>query len=425
MDYVRKNLFQRLTLQWDGLQPYNAAQLMRIRPLRTHDAIDSAWQSTLLALGLGGIQRRGRGYRHVPQASAVAILPPGTDADDYVSEQMNTRFDLDREGPFRAFVIPARETQTLGIIYHHWVADSVSIRTLMREWFYRIIGQAGRDSSVPILMPESGLRRLLNLPAELIAAEHYRRRIRTVRRLSPEQTQNLTVAHRLVELPEHSATLLRAAAHDYGVKVTDLLLASIARVCAQHLPARQSHRPDLAIGCIRDLRPSFAVADDAFGACLGYSTVICPQTVLQNGDHLIQHIAAETRKGRNAPPRVGNCVHVALAAGAILNRQRLLEFYRKRVPLSAGLSNVDLTKTWVGQHHRDQIVSFHRVSPTGPNMPLAIATTTLGRDFNICFTWRQSVFTQTTIAAFIADFLQDLHAWTARPETLAVYEPAA
>lgn len=426
MVYARMNLFQRLTLQWDGLHPYNAAQLMRVRPPHTPDHIEAAWKAALLALGLGGIDRRAGRYRHIALPSPVTLLPPGADVDGYVSSQMNTRFDLDCEGPFRAFMVPGRDSQTLGIIYHHWVADSISIRVLMREWFYRIIGEVARNSHVPVLGASSALRDILGAPAAIAAVENLRREIRTVRRLPAEVMQNLTVAHRLVEFPEHTAAHLRAAAHDHGAKVTDLLLASMARVCDRHLPAHQSRRRDLAVGSIRDLRESLKLTDaDSFGAALGFLALACPAAVLQDRTALLHHIAAERRRQGKPGPNAGRGAWLATVAGAFLNRRRLLEFYRKRVPVSAGLSNVDLSKTWVGRHRRDHIASFHRVSPTGPCMPLAIAPTTLGSSFNISFTWRQSVFAQTAIAAFIDDLVEDIYSWTTRPETLALYESAA
>ena len=34
-----------------------------------------------------------------------------------------------------------RKMDAIGIVYQHWVADSVSIRLLMRQWIMRLIGQ--------------------------------------------------------------------------------------------------------------------------------------------------------------------------------------------------------------------------------------------------------------------------------------------
>jgi hypothetical protein len=191
-------------------------------------------------------------------------------------------------------------------------------------------------------------------------------------------------------------------------------MSSIAQTCQRHLPSHQPWRPDMLLGEVRDLRPRLHLKDpDTFGAALALSTIACPGWVLDDRDLLLQHIASQTRQLRSQPAGQDVSARIALAAGTIFSRKRMLEFYRRRLPVSAGLSNLDLTQAIKGFEGREQILDFWRVSPTGPIMPLAIASTTLGGQFNLSVTWRKSLFTPTTLDAFVGDLVEDIRSWIA------------
>ena len=62
------------------------------------------------------------------------------------------------EPPFRPFVLDNGDgSYYVGVIYHHWVADSVSIRTVLREWFVRV-HDPQRASRVPARLASTGYR---------------------------------------------------------------------------------------------------------------------------------------------------------------------------------------------------------------------------------------------------------------------------
>src|SRR5689334_13002696 len=137
------NLFQRLVLQWDKLHPYNAAQILKVAGPADADALIAAWQQTLNGLGLGRVHVDGRHIQHQAlngelQRYPVHRLAPGASLTDFISEQLNRPFDDAHEPPFRPFIVEEGDHHYAGIVYHHWVADSVSIRMLLREWFLRL-----------------------------------------------------------------------------------------------------------------------------------------------------------------------------------------------------------------------------------------------------------------------------------------------
>ncbi len=77
-----------------------------------------------------------------------------------------------------------------------------------------------------------------------------------------------------------------------------------------------------------------------------------------------------------------------MVIGSLSRPDELYHFYRKELPLAGGISNVDLTRTWVADHHPAPLIDYIRVSPTGPMTPLVVTTTTLGERFHIGMTYR-------------------------------------
>ena len=137
------NVFQRLARQWDALHPYNAAQVLKIEGVPSSSALQEAWHDALNDLGLGRVHVNGRGFyfeclNGEMSLYGVRVVPSGTSLEDYISEQLNRRFDNPAEPPFRPFVLRGDGFYYAGVVYHHWVADSVSIRTVLREWFVRL-----------------------------------------------------------------------------------------------------------------------------------------------------------------------------------------------------------------------------------------------------------------------------------------------
>ena len=422
MPFSRLNLFQRTARQWDGLHPYNAGQLMYIAAALDPGHAAACWAETLRDLQMGGIEWAGARYRHIAADAPATLLDDHADLGAFIADQLNTPFDDVSQGPFRAMVRRDGQTTCLGVFYHHWVADSVSIRMLMREWFYRCCAPQ-LASRQPIVMRDDtagafpwgaswrAVRSLLDLSV----------RGKQVRRLSGKAQANMEVAYRLLQLPDGAAGRLHQAARARGVKVTDLMLCSLAQTCHRHMPAAQKHRPGLAVGSIRDAR-TMDTRDtrdtgdnrDAFGMALGSGTIICPASILDHRDKLLKHIAAENQQHRQPSSIAAHQLKLrfALTAGRLLNRESLMDFYRKRMPLSGGLSNVNLTDTWVAKHHPSPITQFVRISPTGPMLPLVMTPTTLCEKFNIAITWRTAVFAPEAIDALLRSLVESLESWT-------------
>jgi len=96
--------------------------------------------------------------------------------------------------------------------------------------------------------------------------------------------------------------------------------------------------------------------------------------VVRNGDTL-QSIAAQSQFDKRVRVPLFSPLRMlaGLAVGRIYSRKKVIEFYRKRVPLAGGISNVNLNRSWPVEFHPDPLLDYIRVSPTGPMMPLVLS----------------------------------------------------
>ncbi len=396
----RLNLFQRLVRQWDMIHPYNAAQAIKLQGRPEVPALRAAWCDAIKAIGLRPSPPDV--VRHVEQADATL--------ESLLSNELNRRFDDGHDAfPFRPFVLDDGPDHYLGVVYHHWVADGVSIRAVLREWFLRRYDPA-RARREPMKLADAGYFSLFgpgaggwSLRDGLLHAVRCTRDFRRVRRMSARDAERMEQAVTIRRLDDGVIDAARAACRSAGATVHDLILAAAAEACDRHLPMhRHRGRDALAMGTIVDLRPAAAVdLSDTFGMFLGCTTTVCHADELADWPRLAATVAAQGRVHKWRAHAQANAVRMAagLVAGASLPRQRLIEFYRKRAPLAGGTSNVNLNTTWAAEHFPNPLLEYVRVSPTGPAMPLVFSTTTLGRQFNLCLTRRRDVVSETTADA--------------------------
>src|SRR5882724_5026901 len=138
------NVFQRLFQSWDAVYPYNAIQVVRWRGQISPAAASQAWGGALDAMGLGRVHVEGKQVRHESlngelKRYPLRALPVGTDLQSYLGDELNRPFADPAEPPFRPFILPDADSTWLGVVYRHWVADSVSVRMMVREWCERLV----------------------------------------------------------------------------------------------------------------------------------------------------------------------------------------------------------------------------------------------------------------------------------------------
>jgi hypothetical protein len=398
------NIFQRVTRQWDALHPYNAAQLMQLKGAADVGRIEEAWRSALSELGLGAVWCDGNRYRYVAADDArakVQTVPVDLSLDDFLTAEMNRPFAGEDGMPFRPFVLAGTDSHHLGVVYHHWIADSVSIRSLLREWFVRIYAPK-KARRTAFHQPSAGYWRMFgpdaagwDLGGNVLDVFRWSSRLKRVRRVENKSFPDLQTRFELHRLPDGLVDRLLPVARSAGATINDLFLAAMAVACDQYVAAPPTRkRNELAMGVIVDLRGNAGdVQSDTFGLFLGFTNVLCGIEHLRDWDKLVAHLAGQNRHNKRTASAQASMLRMlgGRMIGGMFSRKRLLEFYRKRIPLAAGISNVNLNRTWVAEYHPAPIMDFIRVSPTGPMLPVVFTPSTLGNRMHFGLTHRMSV----------------------------------
>lgn len=417
------NVFQRLTRRWEAVHPYNAAQVMCIAGRVSPTDASDAWAEALRALGLGCVRLLDESrFRHEVLNGEFAryplrVLPVGASLESHLTDELNKAFDRLDEPPFRPFLLQGQDEFYFGVVYQHWVADSVSIRAVLREWFTRLFDpRAARCSALRHgsdgYLRLFGARGSWRLDETLLAGFRTHMRHRRVRKVRTLGHQDYPVRVSIHQAPQGLIDELRAFAREERLKVHDVLLAAVAEACEQFVPHQpRRKRPDISIGSIVDLRPhAGADLSDTFGLFLGFTQVVLRPQVIRDWPRLLQCVAAQNRvhKQSGLPQTSMIWMLAALAVNRFVADKNLYHFYRKEMPTAGGLSNVNLNDSWAARYHPEPLRSYLRVSPTGPLAPLVFSTTTLGSRLSVALTCRDALMPPDQASAMAESMLRRL-----------------
>lgn len=417
------NLFQRLTRRWEAIHPYNAAQVMRIAGRIDPAAATATWGDALRALGLGRVRVSGNArFRHEAINGELArfpvrALPAQTTLAAHLTAELNRRFDDPDEPPFRPFVLPLQDEYYFGLVYQHWVADSVSVRAMLREWFARMFDPPASRAG-PLRQARNGYWDLFATPSRwrfdeaFLNGFRWHMRHRRARKVCTSGPSDYPVRVTLHDVPAGLIDGVRRSARGAGVKVQDVLLAAMAEVCDRFVPAqRRKNRPDVSVGSILDLR-RHAAADlsDTFGLFLGFANTVCRRQHLDDWPQLLRAVAAQNRGHRRNGPAQASLMWMlgAMAVDRFVRDDQLYHFYRKELPMLGGLSNVNLSDAWAARYHPEPLREYIRVSPTGPLVPLVFSTTTLGSKLSFALTCRDALMPSADVGSMADAFLSRL-----------------
>jgi len=370
------------------------------------DKVGQAWAESLRALGLGRVHvADDLRFRHIALNGEfvrypLSILPAGELLEAHLTRELNRPFDHPDEPPFRPFMARDEDGTQLGVVYQHWIADSVSIRTVLREWFVRLFDpSAARDK--PVRHPQSGYWRLFGdrgnwrLDSTVLANFRSHMRHRRVRKVISQGPHDYPVRVSLHRTGDGLIDRLREAARTETIKVHDILLAAIAEACDRFVPVQvRSNRPDISIGSVVDLRRHAASdLNDTFGLFLGFTQVVCRPQILKDWPRLLRSVALQNHVNKQSglPQASMLWMAAAMAVNRFVPDRNLYKFYRKELPMAGGLSNVTMNDTWAARYHPDILQEYWRVSPTGPLVPLVFSTTTLGSRMTVALTCRDAL----------------------------------
>jgi len=239
----------------------------------------------------------------------------------------------------------------------------------------------------------------------------WHQRFRTALKVRSMGDHDYAVRVMLASAPDGLIESLKEHGRGSDVSVGDLLMAALVDATASHVPMQ--HRPnrrDLAVGNVIDLRPySNTDLSNTFGLYLGFNSLVFRPAELLNWERLLRTVHTQSRARRAGTARAST-IWSAAAIGAqkFMKADRIYHFYRKEVPLAAGLSNVNLAETWAAERHPDYAMDYLRVSPTGPTTPAVMSVTTLGQKLQLAFTYRQALLTEPQARNMIDHFVARL-----------------
>ena len=423
MTHRSLNLFQRLARRWDAVHPYNAAQVLRVGGRMDVSRATEIWGESLRALGLGRVRVLDRQrFSHEVLNGELARYPvralcSGESLQDHLTSELNRHFDDPNEPPFRPFLLQQNDDFYFGVVYQHWVADSVSIRAVLGEWFVRMYDRPAIENR-PLKLPREGYWHLFGarngwrLDETVLSSVRSHLRHRRVRKVQTTGTRDYPVRVTIHEAPIGAIDQILQFARANRLKVHDVLLAAVALVSNEFVPAQhRRNRPDLSVGSIVDLRRhTGADLSNTFGLFLGFTHVICKRNDLADWPRLLKSVAGQNRVHKQVGLAQASLIWM-LAAAAVdrfLSNHDLYHFYRKELPMLGGLSNVKLNDTWAARYHPDPLREYIRVSPTGPLVPLVFSTTTLGSQLSFALTCRESLLEPSASEQMATAFIDRL-----------------
>ncbi len=417
------NSFQKLMQCWTTLAPYNAVQAIEVSGM----ADIAVWQRAANHV-LEQLTNQKR-IPPLPPLEPFEVWGIGTSSQETIVRHMNMPF-ADGQCPLRLCVVQDEKSFHLIVVYDHWLADSWSIRELMRCFYFQARDQAFTTEFAPLTASE---QRAHWLQSGIQCLRQYLRHRRAAR-LNFIDPMNFKTGMAVRVLDGDSIAHLKQAARTHGVSVHDIFVTIIARLMGEltkkdrYARRRPGHaaRDRVAIGSIVDIR-KFLIrssttgaptdqslvggtgAGYAFGVSLGFTTTLTTSPERTPMDELLRTVHRQhiQQKQCRAPLASLAALEVTRFFWNLYHEQRHHAiFFSKNLPLLAGISNVNLTDEWMCRTAAStfEIYNYFRVSPVGPLLPLVWATTTFNNRLTLCLTYRQTAVSAVQAEALIDDF---------------------
>ncbi len=213
---------------------------------------------------------------------------------------------------------------------------------------------------------------------------------------------------------------MRTLAKQQRATVHDVFLAAMAQASgtAHRWPAGK-RRDSVGLVSAMDLRRfETGSARDGFGLLISQYSIVEPHPEKVPLPELVARIAQKTRPLKSLSGRAVFAVGL-LFWRATRSRRTKATLLQRGAPFAAGLSNVNLTGSWI---EHSGIVEFRRVGPTGPVVPLVLMITTLHGRIFIDVTFRRAAFTRSAAQGLLDDFARRLQS-VAVESALDGYQP--
>jgi hypothetical protein len=145
-------------------------------------------------------------------------------------------------------------------------------------------------------------------------------------------------------------------------------------------------------------------AKSGFGLLISQYTIVERRPTEVSFAELCGRIVAQTQL-RKAAPAIDLFAPTLALVRLARSRRAQATFFQRGAPLAAGLSNVNLTGSWIEQRN---IAEYRRVGPTGPVIPILFVITTLHGRIFIDVTYRYTAYSRKEAETLIANFSERL-----------------
>ncbi len=431
---MRLNAFQLLMRRWSTLHPYNAGQVMHLSGAPDPDRWKHAVETVIGQLGLGAptFSHKNFEVRYSP-VSDIAIEQTASDFRDFVNEELNRPFPPN-ELPIRFCILPRSDgTHYLAAFYDHWIGDSRAMRDLMQRIFLQYANPEAAARLEPLTLDAPAFDSLFRhhmgrLPRSASIREslkniwHHRHAFR----LNLNDPLNFDSRYIYRTLPEGLIERVYQFAKSHNASVNDVFVAALGQTMGQFTAVargtritRKFHfkRQNVGIGTIVDIRDAAKTPlDRVFNLYLSSYTVMLDYAELSPMDKLVEQVAAYTQRVKKRFTPVKGYAALVMARhwwDLYKNRRYQAQFFHKTVPVAAGISNVNMTKSWADQPYdasddSPQILDYLRISPTGPLLPLVFTLTTIRDRLSLCVTYRSTAFSDEVAGKLVTDFIRRL-----------------
>ncbi|HWL08213.1 MAG TPA: hypothetical protein VNQ76_07410 [Planctomicrobium sp.] len=210
-----------------------------------------------------------------------------------------------------------------------------------------------------------------------------------------------------VHVVDLSTEILKHTSRSLGVKVQDLLFASLLEALSLNFSSElaKSRRKNIGIYAPADLRAESVVNTDAtIGQILGCITVREQVGPGMSFSELVRNVASQTSSVKKRKAHRDHSFHMNVMS-------RIWDLFPDRlnrvagpylIPLSGYISNVNLTDFLAEELVNGTIRNYFRYSGTGLLSPMMLGITTLGPVFNLTTTHHRDVFTHEDITRIVS-----------------------
>ena len=427
---MRLNIFQQLMRSWTTLGPYNAGQAMRLRGTFDVQLWKQAITDVVGTIGLGSPQVQGDRAMFI-NLTPIMLRVCQESLASVAASELNTPFAA-HDTPLRFFIIPENDGYWLLTIYDHWIADSWSIRELMKLILAAYCGNPADSRQIVHITDQrfddlfQRRRGSLSAPMRILRAARRYFTHRRSWRFDLADPMDFSAGCSMHTLPDGLVNALTSCAKANQCSLNDIFLAAISMVIGQ-ITAENRYkwrrrwwaggRNSVSIGSIVDIR---GLADEPLNRTFGLFLSSCITTFKepekQSPAALIRLAARQTRsfkKRCGAVAAFGELAVVKYFSDLYGQPRHKALFFQKNCPLLAGVSNVNLTGAWMDQTTGigGMVQDYVRISPVGPLLPVVFALTTFRSRLSLCLTWRKSALTDAQaeiLASAFMTFLEEL-----------------